>query len=70
MQGYCVLCKVKQEMVSATRTIMRNGMRAMIGNCICCGAKMIITGYWDNEQPHYITQQTKSEYQEQTITLV
>ncbi len=47
MQGYCVRCKAKQEMLSATRTLMKNGRRAMIGLCTCCGTKMSVVGVWD-----------------------
>ena len=49
MQGYCVRCKAKQEMLSATRTLMKNGRRAMIGLCACCGTKMSVAGNWDDE---------------------
>ncbi len=51
MQGYCVRCKAKQEMLSATRTLMRNGRRAMIGQCACCGTKMSVAGRWDGDSP-------------------
>ena len=49
VQGYCVRCKSKQEMVSATRTLMKNGRRAMIGLCSVCGTKMSVAGKWDTE---------------------
>ncbi len=49
MQGYCVRCRAKQEMLSATRTLMKNGRRAMIGLCACCGTKMSVAGKWDDE---------------------
>ena len=49
MQGYCVRCRAKQEMLSATRTLMKNGRRAMIGACACCGTKMSVAGKWDDE---------------------
>lgn len=49
MQGYCVRCKAKQEMLSATRTLMKNGRRAMIGLCACCGTKMSVAGKWDSD---------------------
>lgn len=49
MQGYCVRCKAKQEMLSATRTLMKNGRRAMIGLCVCCGTKMSVVGKWDGD---------------------
>ena len=51
MQGYCVRCRAKQEMLSATRTLMKNGRRAMIGTCACCGTKMSVAGKWDDDQP-------------------
>ena len=50
MQGYCVRCRAKQEMLSATRTLMKNGRRAMVGVCACCGTKMSVAGRWDGEQ--------------------
>jgi hypothetical protein len=49
VQGYCVRCRAKQEMLSATRTLMKNGRRAMIGMCACCGTKMSVAGKWDDE---------------------
>lgn len=51
MQGYCVRCKAKQEMLSATRTLMKNGRRAMIGLCACCGTRMTVAGKWDGDAP-------------------
>ncbi len=50
MQGYCVRCRAKQEMLSATRTLMKNGRRAMVGVCACCGTKMSVAGQWDDGQ--------------------
>ena len=47
--GYCVRCRAKQEMLSATRTLMKNGRRAMIGTCACCGTKMSVAGKWDDD---------------------
>jgi hypothetical protein len=49
VQGYCVRCRTKQNMQSATRTHMKNGRRAMIGLCECCGTKMTIAGKWDSD---------------------
>ena len=48
MQGYCVRCRAKQEMLSATRTLMKNGRRAMVGLCACCGTKMSVAGMWED----------------------
>jgi len=50
VQGYCVRCRAKQEMLSATRTLMKNGRRAMVGLCACCGTKMSVAGKWEGEQ--------------------
>ena len=50
MQGYCVRCRAKQEMLSATRTLMKNGRRAMVGVCGCCGTKLWVIGKWDDDQ--------------------
>lgn len=49
MQGYCVRCKQKQEMLSATRTVMKNGRRAMFGTCACCATKMYVAGVWEGD---------------------
>ncbi len=49
MLGYCVRCRAKQEMLSATRTLMKNGRRAMIGVCACCGTRMSVMGQWDDD---------------------
>jgi len=37
-------------MLSATRTLMKNGRRAMVGLCACCGTKMSVAGKWEGEQ--------------------
>ena len=49
MTGYCVRCRAKQEMLAPTRTLMKNGRRAMIGVCACCGTKMSVAGKWDDD---------------------
>jgi hypothetical protein len=49
VQGYCVRCRAKQEMLSATRTLMKNGRRAMVGVCGCCGTKLWVVGKWDDD---------------------
>jgi len=49
VQGYCVRCRTKQNMLNATRTHMKNGRRAMIGLCECCGTKMSVAGKWDTD---------------------
>ena len=49
MLGYCVCCRAKKNMVNASRTLMKNGRKAMIGNCDCCGTKMNIAGKWDSD---------------------
>ena len=49
MIGYCVRCRAKQEMLAATRTWMKNGRRAMIGLCACCGTKISVAGKWDDD---------------------
>lgn len=37
-------------MLSATRTLMNNNRRAMVGLCACCGTKMSVAGKWDDDQ--------------------
>ena len=49
MTGYCVRCRAKQEMLAPTRTLRKNGRRAMIGVCACGGAKMSVAGKWDED---------------------
>ena len=50
VQGYCVRCRTEQEMLSATRTLMKYGRRAPVGVCASCGTKMSVAGRWDGEQ--------------------
>ena len=45
-------------MLSATRTLMKNGRRAMLGVCACCGTKMSVAGKWDDEAPDDAIQKT------------
>lgn len=34
-QGYCVKCKAKKEILEAKEVTMKNGRRAMKGQCAC-----------------------------------
>lgn len=38
--GRCMKCKANREMKNATEVTMKNGMRAMKGECVKCGTKM------------------------------
>ena len=38
--GYCVKCRTKRKMVGARTTVLRNGRRALKGNCCICGTGM------------------------------
>jgi hypothetical protein len=49
VEGYCVRCRTKQNMLNATRTFMKNRRRAMLGLCECCGTKMCVAGKWDSD---------------------
>jgi hypothetical protein len=40
VEGYCVKCKAKSEMVGAVETTMKNGRKAMKGKCKKCGTGM------------------------------
>lgn len=40
MEGYCVKCKAKKEMMNAEEITMKNGRKAMKGKCTDCGTKM------------------------------
>jgi len=44
MEAYCVKCKSKREMKSATEVTMKNGKKAMTGTCNVCGTKMFKIG--------------------------
>ena len=37
MEGYCLKCKAKKEMKGANEITMKNGRKAMNGNCLDCG---------------------------------
>ena len=41
MEGYCVKCRAKAEMVNALEVTMKNGKKAMKGKCKKCGTGMI-----------------------------
>mgnify|MGYP003669250436 CR=1 FL=1 len=41
MEGYCVKCRAKREMVKAKRITTSNGRNAMSGVCKTCGTKMM-----------------------------
>ena len=40
MEGYCVKCKAKQPIKGAQEITMKNGRKAMKGNCPQCGTGM------------------------------
>lgn len=40
MEGYCVKCKSKKDMKNATEVVMKNGRKAMKGECPSCGTGM------------------------------
>jgi hypothetical protein len=40
VDGYCVKCKAKSEMIDAKETTMKNGRKAMKGKCKKCGTGM------------------------------
>jgi RNase P subunit RPR2 len=44
VEGYCVKCKAKQEMVSPEKITMKNGRPATKGTCPKCGTKMFKIG--------------------------
>ncbi|MBN3033788.1 MAG: hypothetical protein JW873_06800 [Candidatus Saganbacteria bacterium] len=43
-KGYCVKCKKKQEMKNPKAVTMKNGRKAMKGECPDCGTKMFKIG--------------------------
>ena len=40
MEGYCVKCKSKKEMVDSKQVTMKNGRKAVKGKCQTCGTGM------------------------------
>jgi len=40
MEGYCVKCKTKREIKNANEVTMKNGRKAMKGECPECGTGM------------------------------
>ncbi len=40
VEGYCVKCKARQEMVNTERVQMKNGRPAIKGKCGKCGTGM------------------------------
>lgn len=40
VEGYCMKCKAKRDMKSTTDVTMKNGRKAMKGQCAKCGTKM------------------------------
>ena len=40
MEGYCVKCKSKKDMKNAAEVVMKNGRKAMKGECPSCGTGM------------------------------
>jgi len=49
IEGWCMKCKQKVEMIDAEETIMKNGRKAMKGRCEC-GTKMFKMGGIKNEK--------------------
>lgn len=41
MQGYCVKCKEKRDMVNATPVTFKNGKQGLTCNCPVCSTKMV-----------------------------
>jgi Zn finger protein HypA/HybF involved in hydrogenase expression len=44
MQGYCVKCRAKKEMMNIKSITMKNGRLVTQGVCPTCGAKMFRIG--------------------------
>ena len=40
MEGYCVKCKAKKEIKGANEIVMKNGRKAIKGECPSCGTGM------------------------------
>ena len=44
VEAYCVKCKEKKEMKGPKEVTMKNGKKAMTGECPSCGTKMFKIG--------------------------
>ena len=44
VKGYCVKCRIKQEMKNVTETKLKNDRPAFYGNCPVCKTKMFRIG--------------------------
>jgi hypothetical protein len=44
MEGYCVKCKSKREMLNEKKVTMKNGRPATQGTCSVCATKMFKIG--------------------------
>lgn len=42
--AYCVKCRTQREVVNPQTTMMKNGKRAVSGNCPVCGTKVFRIG--------------------------
>ena len=40
MEGYCVKCRSKREMINITNVVNKRGMRMAKGKCSKCGTNM------------------------------
>lgn len=40
LEGYCVKCKAKKEIIDAVEEVMKNGRKAIKGRCPTCGTVM------------------------------
>lgn len=44
MQGYCLKCREKRDMVDAQEVKLKNDRPAMQGKCAVCGTKITVIG--------------------------
>jgi hypothetical protein len=44
MQGYCVKCRQKRDIVDAQQTQLKNGRPATRGKCGVCGTSIFVIG--------------------------
>jgi len=44
VKGYCVKCRIKQDMSNITETTLKNNRPAFYGNCPVCKTKMFRIG--------------------------
>lgn len=51
MNGYCLRCRAKQDMIDNVAVTIKGGRQATQGRCAVCGAKIMRFGVIDEARP-------------------